>query len=110
MANRVAYVIVVEFRAKPDQVEAFAALIDRHSHNSRREHGCLAFEVCQDPRDPARFVFYEAYGDEAAQRLHAERACYRLFRSWALELLVPGPGGALPHLRQILTRRPYLSE
>jgi hypothetical protein len=62
----VVYVIIVEFRSKPDQVEAFAALIDRHSYNSRREDGCLAFEVCQDPEDPARFVFYEAYRDEAA--------------------------------------------
>ena len=104
------YVIIVEYRAKPDQVEAFAALIDRHSCNSRREDGCLAFEVCQDPGDPVRFVFYEAYRDEAAHRLHAERASYQHFRSWALELLVPGPGGALPHLRQVLTRRPYLSE
>ena len=105
-----AYVIIVEFRAKLDQVEAFAALIDRHSYNSRREDGCLAFEVCQDPEDPARFVFYEAYRDEAAHRLHAERASYQHFRSRAPELLVPGPRGGLPHQRQVLTRRPYLSE
>jgi Antibiotic biosynthesis monooxygenase len=64
-----AYVIIVEFRAKPDKVEAFAALIDRHAHNSRTlEDGCLAFDVCQDPDDPARFVFYEAYRDQEAYR------------------------------------------
>ena len=52
-----AYVIIVEFRAKPDQIQAFAELIDRHAHNSRTlEDGCLAFDVCQDPDDPARFV------------------------------------------------------
>jgi autoinducer 2-degrading protein len=106
----VAYVIIVEFRAKPDRVEAFAALIDRHSYNSRREDGCLAFEVCQDPEDPARFIFYEAYDDEAAHRRHLERASYQRFRSRVPELLVPGPGGALPHQRQVLTRRPCLSE
>jgi quinol monooxygenase YgiN len=108
--DSVVYVIIVEFRAKPDQVEAFAALIDRHSYNSRREDGCLAFEVCQHPEEPARFVFYEAYRDEAAHRLHAERASYQHFRSVAPDLLMPGPGGALPHQRQVLTRRPYLSE
>jgi autoinducer 2-degrading protein len=106
----VAYVIIVEFRAKPDQVEAFAALIDRHAYNSRQEDGCLAFEVCQDPEDPARFVFYEAYRDQAAHRVHAEQASYQNFRSRVPELLVPGPGGALPQQRQVLTRRPYLSE
>jgi hypothetical protein len=53
-----AYVIIVEFRAKPGQVAAFAELIDRHAHNSRTlEDGCLAFDVCQDPDDPARLVF-----------------------------------------------------
>ncbi len=102
--------IIVEFRARPDQVEAFAALIDRHARNSRAEDGCLAFEVCQDPADPARFVFYEAYEDEAAHRRHLDQASYRCFRSAAPALLVPGPGGALPHQRQVLRRRPYLSE
>jgi hypothetical protein len=61
-----AYVIIVEFRAKPDQVAAFAELIDRHAHNSRTlEDGCLAFDVCQDPDAPARFMLYEAYRDQA---------------------------------------------
>lgn len=105
-----AYVIIVEFRARPDQVEAFAALIDRHAYNSRLEDGCLAFDVCQDPEDPARFVFYEAYRDQAAHRVHAEQASYRHFRSRAPELLVPGPAGALPQQRQVLTRRSHLSE
>jgi len=104
----VAYVIIVEFRAKPDQVEAFAGLIDRHASNSRAEDGCLAFEVCQAPDDPARFVFYEAYRDEAAHRRHLEQASYGEFRAAAPGLLVPGPGGALPHQRQVLRRRPYL--
>ena len=106
-----AYVIIVEFRAKPDQVEAFAELIDRHAHNSRTlEDGCLAFDVCQDPEDPSRFVFYEAYRDEAAHRRHLEMASYQWFRATAPELLVPGSESALPHHRQVLTRRPYLSE
>ena len=36
-----AHVIIVEFRAKPDQVEAFAELIDRHAYNScTLEDGC----------------------------------------------------------------------
>ena len=73
-----AYVIIVEFRAKPDKVEAFAALIDRHAHNSRTlEDGCVAFDVCQDPEDPARFVFYEAYRDQEAHRQHLEMDSFK---------------------------------
>lgn len=56
-----AYVIVVAFR-KPEQVAAFVGLIDRHAQISRMlQHGCVAFDVCQDPDYPARFVFYEAH-------------------------------------------------
>jgi quinol monooxygenase YgiN len=41
--------------------------------NSRTlKDGCLAFDLCQDPDDSARFVFYEAYRDQAAQRRHLE--------------------------------------
>jgi quinol monooxygenase YgiN len=105
-----AYVIIVEFRAKPDQVAAFAELIDRHAHNSRTlEDGCLAFDVCQDPEDPARFVLYEAYRDQAAHARHLEMDSYKWFRSKAPDLLVPGSESALPHQRQVLTRRPYLA-
>jgi quinol monooxygenase YgiN len=82
-----AYVIIVEFRAKPDRIQAFAELIDRHAHNSRTlEDGCLAFDVCQDPDDPARFVFYEAYRDQAAHRQHLEMDSFKWFRATA-----PGP-------------------
>jgi (4S)-4-hydroxy-5-phosphonooxypentane-2,3-dione isomerase len=105
-----AYVIIVEFRAKPDQIEAFAELIDRHAHNSRREDGCLAFDVCQDPENSGRFVFYEPYRDQAAHARHLEMDSHQWLRATAPELLVPGSESSLPHRRQVLTRRPYLSE
>lgn len=103
------YIIVVEFHAKPDKVDAFVALIDRHAHNSRTlEEGCLAFDVCQAPDDPACFVLYEAYRDEAAHRQHLEMDSYKWFRAEAPALLEPGPGGTLFQERRVLTRRPYL--
>ena len=106
-----AYVIIVEFRAKPDWVEAFAELIDHHAHNSRAlEDGCLVFDVCQDPDDPVRFVLYEVYRDQAAHARHLEMDSYKRFRATAPDLILPGSEGALPHHRQVLTRRPYLSE
>jgi Antibiotic biosynthesis monooxygenase len=53
-----AYVIIVEFRAKPGRLAAFAELVDRDAHHSRTlEDGCRAFDVRHDPDDPARFVF-----------------------------------------------------
>ena len=67
----VAYVIIVEFRAKPDQIEAFARLIDRNAYDSRtwrtaasRSTSVRIRDVCQNPTDPA--LFYEVYRDRAA--------------------------------------------
>jgi autoinducer 2-degrading protein len=92
-----AYVIIVEFLAKPDKVEAFAELIDRHAHNSRTlEDGCLAFDVCQDPQDPGRFVFYEAYGDQAAHRQNLETDSFKWFRATAPDLIRPAPKAPCP--------------
>jgi quinol monooxygenase YgiN len=106
-----AYVILVEFRAKPDKVEAFAELLDRHARNSRTlEDGCFAFDVCQDPDDPGRFVLYEVYRNQAAHARHLEMDSYQRFRAIAPDLVVPGSESALPHHRQVLTRRAYLSE
>jgi hypothetical protein len=55
-------------------------------------------------------VLYEAYREQAAHRRHLEMDSYRWFRASAPALLVPGSESALPHHRQVLTRRPYLSE
>ena len=87
-----AYVIIVEFRAKPDQIEAFAELIDRHAHNSRRLRTAASRSTSARTRKIlARFVFYEAYRDEAAHRRHLEMASYRWFRATAPDLSCPAP-------------------
>ncbi|MGH6944744.1 MAG: putative quinol monooxygenase [Geminicoccaceae bacterium] len=104
-------VVIVEFRAKSDQIDAFAALIDRHAHNSRTlEDGCLVFDVCQDPDEPARFVLYEVYRDGDAHAQHREMDSFKRFFGESPKLLVPGPGGDLFHSRRVLERRAYSSE
>lgn len=104
-------VVIVEVQARPDRIEAFAALIDRHAHNSRTlEEGCLAFDVCQDPEEPARFVLYEVYRDEAAHAAHRETESFKWFLDTAPGLLAPGPDGGLFQSRRILQRRPYRSQ
>ena len=103
--------VIVEFRAKPDKIEEFVALIDRHAHNSRTlEEGCLVFDVCQEPDDPARFVLYEAYADEAAHAAHREMDSFKWFFREAPALLKPGPDGSMFQSRRVLSRRPYPSE
>ncbi|MGH6901511.1 MAG: putative quinol monooxygenase [Geminicoccaceae bacterium] len=92
-----AYVIIVEFPAKPDQIEAFGELIDRHAHSARKlEDGCPAFDVGQDPDDPGRFVFYEACRNEAAPRRHLEMGSYRWFGPRPRTFSCPDPRARCP--------------
>jgi (4S)-4-hydroxy-5-phosphonooxypentane-2,3-dione isomerase len=100
--------VLVELRAKPERIEEFVALIDRHAHNSRTlEEGCLAFDVCQDPDDPAAFILYEVYRDAAAHAAHREMDSFKWFFKEAPDLLVPGADGTIFQSRRVLQRRPY---
>lgn len=101
-------VVIVELRAKPDKLEEFVNLIDRHGHNSRTlEEGCLAFDVCQDPDEPTVFVLYEVYRDAAAHAQHREMESFKWFAATAPDLLVPGSDGSIFQGRRVLERRPY---
>lgn len=101
-------VVIVELKAKPDKVDAFVDLIERHGHNSRTlEEGCLAFDVCQDPDDPTVFVLYEVYRDADAHAQHREMESFKWFAETAPDLLVPGPDGSIFQGRRVLQRRPY---
>ncbi len=67
--------LVVEFRIKPDHVEAFAAAIIHNARASRdTEPGCRQFDVCRDPADASLFFLYELYDDEAAVQAHLKSA------------------------------------
>jgi quinol monooxygenase YgiN len=67
--------LVVEFRIKPEWVDAFAQAI---AHNALAslglESGCRQFEVCRDPGDAALFFLYELYDDDAAVQAHLQSA------------------------------------
>ena len=101
--------VIIELRARPDQVAPFADLIDRHAHNCRtQEEGCLAFDVCQDPQDPARFILYEVYASPEAHAQHREMESFKWFMSEAPKMLLSAPDGSLFHARQTLERRAYI--
>lgn len=109
MTSGMHYVVVAEFRVKPGAEERFTEVLDQHARNSRTgEPGCLAFDVCQHPEDPAHFLLYEVYRDEAAYAAHRETESYRWFFGEVGELLEPGPDGAPFQRRSVLARRPHL--
>jgi hypothetical protein len=105
-----AYVIIVEFRANPDQVAAFAELIDRNTqkfaHARARLPGVRPLPGSVRPR-PLRVS--RGHRDQAAHRRHLEMDSSEYLRATAPELIVPGSESA-PYHRQVLTRQPVLSE
>lgn len=67
--------LVVEFRIKPEHIDAFARAIDDNARASRElEPGCHQFDVCRDPAEPALFFLYELYDDAAAIDAHLKSA------------------------------------
>jgi autoinducer 2-degrading protein len=70
--------LVVEFRIKPEQIDAFGAAIADNARLSREtESGCRQFDVCRDSAEPALFHLYELYDDEAAIQAHLASAHYQ---------------------------------
>ena len=68
--------IVVQIQPKPDKVEAFLELALFDAQNSRKEPGCLRFDVLKHLENPPRFSFYEVYQDEAAVQAHRQTPHY----------------------------------
>ena len=70
--------LVVEFRIKPEHIDAFARAIDDNARASRdTEPGCRQFDVCRDPDEPALFFLYELYDDNAAIDAHLKSAHFQ---------------------------------
>lgn len=97
------YVVVAEFRTRPDQIAAFRAYMATHAALSLAEPGCRLFEVAQDTADPALFLLYEVYDDETAYVSHRATPHYARFRTTAPTLLEP-KNGELFWRRSVLSR------
>jgi quinol monooxygenase YgiN len=46
---------------------------------TRREAGCLAYELHRDPQNPAKFMFYERFKSQAALEEHLASPHFKSF-------------------------------
>ena len=87
------FTVVARIRAAVGKDDALAALLVEQAAVVRAaEPGCLAYRVHRSAGDPALFVFYEQYVDEAAFETHRNAphiATYRQRRE--CEGLAAGP-------------------
>ena len=74
------YVIVVDFKIKPEHTAAFREAITVNARASvADEPGCSQFDVCADPQDGTRIFLYEIYDNLAAFEAHLRTPHYAVF-------------------------------
>jgi quinol monooxygenase YgiN len=80
--------VVAQWEAKDGQADKVAAILDRFLPEAQREAGAKLFLISRGRDNPAQFLFYELFADEAAFKAHQESAHFKtLIAGQALPLL-----------------------
>ena len=81
------FVLSVDLRIKPENVESFLAGALENAAHSRKEPGCRQFDVLVDPEDRSRAMLYEVYADEKAFGAHQQTEHFKKYLAEAVPLL-----------------------
>ena len=63
--------VVARIKAKPDKVGEVRELLCGLVEPTRKESGCISYELLQNRKDPADFAFVEEWESDAAFDSHA---------------------------------------
>ena len=63
-------VLAVTWMAKTGREAEAAAILEKLTGESRKESGCVMYQVHKHKTDPRRFFIYEQYKDDAALEAH----------------------------------------
>jgi quinol monooxygenase YgiN len=81
------FVLQVQIRIKPENVDAFMAKVLENAASARDEPGCRQFDVVVDPKDATSVMLYEVYTDEKAFEQHQQTAAFKKYLAEAVPLL-----------------------
>jgi autoinducer 2-degrading protein len=81
------FVLVVNIRIKPENVDAFMSRLAENARNARKEPGCRQFEVLVDPKERTKVMLYEVYDNEAAFEAHQQTPHFKKYLAEAVSLL-----------------------
>ncbi|HEY2629108.1 MAG TPA: putative quinol monooxygenase [Usitatibacter sp.] len=81
------YVLQVDIRIKPENVEAFMEKLRVNAAAARKERACKQFDVVVDPTDSAHVMLYEVYDDAKAFEQHQQTAAFKVYLAEAVPLL-----------------------
>jgi (4S)-4-hydroxy-5-phosphonooxypentane-2,3-dione isomerase len=81
------FVLVVNLRIKPENVERFMKQVLENARAARTEPGCRQFDVLVDPQDKSKVMLYEIYNDEKAFEAHQQTSHFKKYLAEAVPLL-----------------------
>jgi quinol monooxygenase YgiN len=80
--------VVAQWEAREGQADKVAGILDRFLPQAQREPGAKLFLISRAKENPAQFLFYELFADEAAFKAHQESTHFKtLIAGEALPLL-----------------------
>ena len=81
------FVLVVNIRIKPENVDVFTKAVMENARNARKEPGCRQFEVLVDPAERTKVMLFEVYDDEKAFEAHQQTPHFKKYLAEAVPLL-----------------------
>ena len=71
--------VVAQWEAKEGQADKVAGVLARFLPEAQREEGAMMFLISRSKDNPAQFLFYELFRDEAAFKAHQEAAHFKTY-------------------------------
>jgi quinol monooxygenase YgiN len=71
--------VVAQWEAKEGQGDNVAAILDRFLPEAQSDPGAKLFLIGRGKENPAQFLFYELFRDEAALKAHQESAYFKTY-------------------------------
>jgi quinol monooxygenase YgiN len=90
--------IVAQWEAKEGQADNVADILDRFLPEAQSESGVKLFLIGRNKDNPAQFLFYELFRDEAAFKAHQESPHFKTYIA----------GQALPLLAKRERAQPFI--
>jgi len=81
------FVLSVDLRIKPENVESFLARALENAAHSRKEPGCRQFDVLVDPEGRTKAMLCEEHLDKNAFDAHQQTAHFKKYLAEAVPLL-----------------------
>lgn len=71
--------VVAQWEAKEGQADKVAAILDRFLPEAQSDPGAKLFLIGRGKENPAQFLFYELFRDEAAFKAHQDSAYFKTY-------------------------------